>query len=177
MPLTIETGGITPGANAYADASLADPYHLDRGNAAWGSATNGQKSAALINATAYLDGKYRNRFKGVRVQPVVQPLEWPRTGVDIVDGHRGGAFSGYTYYSNYPSNIIPPEVIAATCELALRALGGPLAADIAPGDRIAKEKVDIIETTFAPGDFTTTYQVVDQLVSRFLRSRNDAVRG
>ena len=177
MALLVETGAIIAGANAYADTSAADPYHLDRGNSAWGAAASEQKTAALINATAYLDGKYRLRFKGNRVQPVLQPLEWPRIGVDVVIGVQGSAFTGHAYYSNFPSNQIPPEIIMATCELALRALVGPLAADIAPTDRKVSEKVDVVETTYTAKDFTVTYQVVDQLVSRFLRNQNDLVRG
>lgn len=177
MALLREDGNITAGANSYTDAVTADSYHSDRGNSAWGLATDPQKAAALINATSYLDGKYRLRFKGNRVQPVLQPLEWPRIGVDIVTGVQGTAFMGHTYYSNFPSNQIPPEIIFATCELALRALTTTLASDIAPSDRVVREKVDVIETEYTARDFTTTYQVVDQLISRFLNSTSDAVRG
>lgn len=174
MPPTVETGAIVSGANSYASIADADAYHAERGGA-W-TGTDAQKTAALLKATAYLDGKYRSRWKGYRVQPVTQALEWPRSSVE---------FDGYSFRNSYravasnyyPTNVIPPEIVAATCELAVRALAGPLAPDIAPGDRLVKKKIDVIEKEFAPGDFQTSYPVVEQLISRFLRSGNDAVRG
>ena len=165
MALIVESGIIVAGANAYASIASADSYHADRGNA-W-TGTTAQKTAALLAATAYLDGKYRNRWKGARVQPLVQLLEWPRAGVQVE------GFAGFLY----PYTTIPPEIVAATCELALRALTAPLAPDIAPGDRLVRKKIDVIEKEFAPSDFQTSYPVVDQLISRYLKSGNDAVRG
>lgn len=162
MPLTVETGAITPGANAYVSIAGADAYHADRGGT-W-TGTTAQKTAAILAATAYLDGKYRRRLKGVRRSPLQQSLEWPRLGVSV----EGVLF---------PSDTIPAEIVAATCELALRSLSAPLAPDVAPGDRIVKKKIDVIEKEFQPGDFQTSYPVVEQLIGRFLQSGNDAVRG
>lgn len=167
MPLTVETGEIVAGANSYVEIATCDAYHADRGNA-W-SGTTAQKTAAILKATAYLDGKYRARWRGERIT-YLQSLEWPRvaTAPDFVGTFTPGYFDGAP---------IPVGIIHATCELALRALAGPLAPDIAPGDRLVKKKIDVIEKEFAPGDFQTSYPVVDQLISRFLKSGNDAVRG
>lgn len=173
MALTVETGAVVAGANSYASIETADAYHADRGGA-W-AGTTAQKTAALINATAYLDGKYRRRWKGYRVQPINQSLEWPRATVSI-----DGVYLGHgndSEFSYYPTDQVPPEIVAATCELALRALSGALAPDIAPGDRLIKKKIDVIEKEFAPGDFQTSYPAVEQIISRFLKGGNDAMRG
>lgn len=177
MALTVESGTGAAGGNSYAAIATADTYHSDRGNSAWAAATTAAKTAALLNATAYLDGKYRHRWKGGRVNPVTQPLEWPRLGVNVESAVGGTPLSRTNYYSNYLSDTVPQEVIAATCELALRALTAPLAADITPRDRVKRKKIDVIETEYDTRSFATTYQVVDQLVSRFLKNPSEAVRG
>lgn len=173
MALTLETGALVPNANAYVAIADCDAYHVDRGNDAWGTASDAQKTAAIINATAYLDGKYRARWRGWRVS-LSQSLEWPRYNVDIP----GGGPAGFAGLSNWvPSDSIPRLLQDAVCELALRALSGPLAADITPADRVARKKIDVLDTEYTARDFTTCYQVVDQLVSRFLRNPSEAVRG
>lgn len=177
MALVIENGTCVAGANSYVDIPTADTYHSDRGNAAWGAASDQQKTAALLAATAYIDGRYRMRWKGARVQPVFQPLEWPRLAVNMQSAVMGTAFTGHNYYSNYLSNKVPPEVVYATCEAALRALTAPLAADIQPQDRLVREKLGPIESEWKPNDFTVTYQVIDQLLARFLKGQGDAMRG
>lgn len=161
MPLTVETGAIVAGANSYVTVaefkahvgSIATPAGTDTEIERWG-----------ILATRYMDGKYRFRLKGQRVL-ATQPLEFPRVGVDL----------GFGRF--LASNVVPQEWKDATCELMLRVAAGPLAPDVAPGDRLVKKKIDVIEKEFAPGDFQTSYPVVDQLISRYLKSGNDAVRG
>lgn len=165
MPLIVETGYIVAGANSYASIADADAYHSDRLNTAWAAATTAQKTATLLKATAYLDGKYHRRWIGVRIYSQ-QPLDWPRA---IATPEFEGIFSGGV--------ALPTEIVNATCELALRALSAPLAADVAPGDRLVRKKIDVIEKEFAPGDYQTSYPVVDQILNRLLLSGNDAVRG
>lgn len=164
MALIVETGAIVEGANSYAAIADADAYHAERLNTEWTAASTAQKTAALLNATVYLDGKYRNRWQGSRIT-VLQPLEWPRYGVTVGVGYLVAA------------TTIPDAIKYATCELALRALSSPLAPDVAPSARVKRKKIDVIETEYVTGDFQTSYPVVDQLVSRYLRSGNDAVRG
>ena len=122
--MIVEDGTGVVGADSYATVASADAYHLARGNAAWASATNTQKEAALINASAYLDAAYN--FIGHRAT-TTQGLQWPR----IVDAYSGGA-SAYQSPPNgwLPAGQWPPTgVINATYELALRALAGALAPD------------------------------------------------
>lgn len=173
MALIVETGAIVAGADSYVDLAYADQYHADRGNAAWGSASIQVKEAALRNATQFLDMRYHGRWKGLKVNPL-QARQFPRAGIylgglqgaaaEALDG--GSAGGGW-----FPSNSIPEAVKHANCELGLRALAGPLAADLPRGGRVQSRKVDILETTFfqdAPGH--TVYQLVDLLLGEFVVS-------
>ena len=174
MALIVEDGTISnTGANSYVAIAYADAYHLDRLNTAWAAATTIEKTAALIKATAYADGKYRNRWKGVRIYSQ-QPLEWPRA-IEISEYQ--SIYSGISIVLDAPIATIPQLLKDAVCELALRALAAPIAADVTPGDRLIRKKIDVIEKEFAPGDYQTSYPVVDQLLNRLLRSGCDAVRG
>lgn len=78
----INTGMITedgtglPDADSYATVAEADDFHEARGNASWASATDGDKSAALIRATDYIEASYRP----IKHRPLNrdQALQWPR---------------------------------------------------------------------------------------------------
>ena len=164
MALVIEDGTIIAGAESYVDVTSADTYHSNRSNAAWAAATTANKEAALRKAAAYLDGHYRNRWKGCRVQTLIQPLEWPRESV-VVQG-------GYTF----PSNSIPQRLKDAQCELALRALSGDLATDAA--NNVRREKIDVIETEYFAGTTNqVVYTAVEQLISDYLKNSNNLMRG
>lgn len=176
MGLIKETGAIVAGANCYTDISESDAYHSERGNSTWANATEAQKTAAKLAASVYLDTKYRPRWRGYRIQPVTQAKEWPRVAVEVDGKYLGGTYANPAQYY-YSSTVVPPEIKAAEHELELRALSGPLAADISAKDRVKRKKVDVLETEYVATDFATVYQVVDQLVGRFLNSGNDAVRG
>lgn len=164
--ITIETGAIIVGAESYVTAADCDAYHAKRGNAAW-TGTDAVKEAAILKAAAYLDGHYCNRFKGEQYQPLLQNMQWPRTGV-IVQG-------GYLF----PSDSIPQKLQDSQCELALIALSSDLAPILSAG--IKREKLDIIETEYFAGTpaGTTVYTVVNNLLADLLKSVNssDVVRG
>jgi hypothetical protein len=182
VALTVEDGTIVTGAESYISASDATTYHTNRGNTAW-TGTDAVKEAALRRAAAYLDGHYRKRWKGARVYPLTQAMEWPRAGVEVVDEQ--------VYYDTPPSfydseysgflaiTTIPQRLKDAQCELALRALSGPLADDLSASVR--REKVDVLETEYAPGakPGQIEYQIVDQLLSDFLKPSGscDVLRG
>jgi len=181
MALTIEDGTVVAGAESYVDADGADAYHAKRGNAAWiGEAA--VKEAALLKAATYLDGEYRQRWKGYRVQPLVQSMEWPRSSVQISEGDSYFAsydHDGYLGPICLPSNVIPQRLKDAQCELALRALSAELAPDST--GRVKREKVDVLETEWFDGEdsTSTTYRVVEQLLSDLLKPKGsaDAMRG
>ena len=182
MALTIETGLIVAGADSYASVADADTYHTNNGTAAWALASNEAKEAALRKACRYLDGRYRARWKGRRVQPVAQALEWPRGGVCIGETYPAGnathdvGFGGEIYI---PYDSIPQRLKDAQCELALRALDGDLAADASTG--VKREKVDIIDTEYFAGAVPgqTAYVAVEQLISDYLITTGnvDLLRG
>ena len=173
MALVIETGAGVPGADSYVDLAYALAYHAARNNAAWASATDSVREAALRNATQYIDGKYNSRWKGVRIN-ALQARQWPRLGV-VLDTVRGSSSlydAGFTH-GLLPSDTVPDRVKQAVCELALRALAAALAPDLPRGGLIKNKTVDVLSTTYmdsAPGH--TVYQFIDMLLADFLNSRN-----
>lgn len=115
----------TPGAadaNSYASVAEADAYHTARGNSAW-TGTDAAKEAALIRATEWLDGRYGEQWPGTRWRLREQSLEWPRAYAMDRDG------------TGIDGDTIPPEVVKATCEAALRELTAPgsLSPDVTVG--------------------------------------------
>ncbi|MGO4326739.1 DnaT-like ssDNA-binding protein [Cupriavidus sp. 2TAF22] len=142
MAIVVEDGTGKPDANSYVSVAEADAYHADRGNTAWASAT--AKEAKLINATAYADSMYR--FQG-QAAGTTQALEWPRAGV----------------------TGIPKRVKDAVCELALRALAGPLAADVKP-DQVTETTVGPITKKYGAqrNDGRVRYPLVDGLLRPLL---------
>lgn len=110
MPLVTTPGAAS--ADSYASVIEADAYHLSRGNGQWTNAAAG-KEEALRRATAWLDGWFRTRFPGARTNGRGQALEWPRRNAQDASGE---AISDAE---------IPAEIIAATCEAALRELNAP----------------------------------------------------
>ncbi|MEI6207301.1 MAG: DnaT-like ssDNA-binding protein [Desulfuromonadales bacterium] len=181
MALICETGAIVAGAESYCSVSEADTYHAKNSNTTWIGA-DAVKEAALRKAARYLDGHYRGRWMGYRVQPITQTMEWPRLYVPFV-GAAPGLVPGHEYASYLPSNAIPQRLKEAQCELALRALSGDLAADLTASVRRTRSKIDVIENEYeyTPGAKAgqLEYQIVDQLLSDYLKPAGsiDLVRG
>lgn len=97
MPLTLDATVGGASANTYADATDADDYLSYRiGASAWTGYSDDLKAQALVSATRDIDTL---DFVGERATDT-QALEWPRTGTDYAD------------------DVLPPDLIAATCELA-----------------------------------------------------------
>lgn len=89
-------------------------YHTTRGTdvTEWDDA---QVLPALLVASEWLDGAFRDRFQGWKVGLSAQVREWPRIGA--VDYH------GY----NVSSAAVPIQIEYATYEAALRVLRDPKA--------------------------------------------------
>jgi len=170
MPLIVEDGTMVEGAESYTTVSWCTTYHVNNGNAAWANAENDAMEAALRKAARYLDGHYRARLKGYKVNPVSQEMEWPRKGV-VVDYSQ-------TFLTPdngcIPTTSIPRRLKEAQCELALRALAGELAKD--SDISVKREKVDVLETEWAEGvkKGKISYQVVDHLMSAFVNSSSSS---
>lgn len=174
--LTVETGAQIQGAESYVTAAEADTYHGNRNNTGW-TGTEAVKEAALRRAAAYLDGHYRNRWKGQPVKPLTQPMAWPRVGVRLIEGPQVFYDSEYSGYLDITT--IPQRLKDAQCELALRALAGDLAVD--GENNITRKKVDGLETEFRAWTVRgqKQYQIVDQLLSDLVRpvGSGTALRG
>lgn len=141
------------GDNTYLALEDADAYFAARNLAAWTAAPLAAREAALIQATAYIDGSYA--FAG-RLADLGQPLAWPRHGATDREGR--------------PLSGIPRRVEHATAELALIALAGALAPPAERGGEIAREKVGPIEVEYAPGAPPgRTYPFADLLLGPLLK--------
>jgi len=110
VALSVETGQGITGANSYVSLADALAYHADHGNAAWAASTDPLRTAALIRGTAALDSIYGDRWPGKRLL-YTQSLDWPRAYAWDRDG--------------YPLLLLPPQIVAATCEAALVELATP----------------------------------------------------
>lgn len=94
--------------------------------------------AALRRGSLYIDGAYRARFPGRKVNGRAQSLEWPRTDAEDNNG------------DPIPDDEIPDEVIRATYEAAYReALNpGSLAPDYVASERVKSESVGPLSVTY-----------------------------
>lgn len=108
--LIVEDGtGITD-ANTYVSLAVATEYHRLRDNTAWEDAGENNQVASLIRASQYLDDRWQ--FQGTSFVET-QGLEFPKTEIYDKDGYDVG-------------ETVPIEIINATCEYALQAVGDGL---------------------------------------------------
>lgn len=134
MALVIENGSLVAGATSYVTVEAARAFAEAR--AATLPVDDGELESLLIQAADFLES-YRDKFKGSKVDPSLQDLQWPRAGVNI-DGY------------DFPEDEIPKQLIYAQCQLAIEAN----LTDLMPtgdGRDVIREKVDILETEYAPG--------------------------
>lgn len=126
--LILEDGTGLADANSYADIAMADSYHARRLYAeVWTNETDAvMKEAALMMATQLIDANYA--FNGSRISET-QALCWPRVGAPnyeirgviywVDNPLMGLANYGDAYWQAiYPSNAVPVNLIAGTCEMA-----------------------------------------------------------
>ncbi|MEE4332303.1 DnaT-like ssDNA-binding protein [Pseudomonas alliivorans] len=156
----------------YGNVADADAYHAARANAAW-TGDDMAKQAALIRASAYIDGKFQTQnscgrweslFSGIKTGGRAQALQWPRTGATDTEGNE------------IPTTEIPVEVEQATYEAALReiALPGSLSPDYVASTAIKRQKVDVLEIEYQTASTGTgvptrpVITVVDELIAPLL---------
>lgn len=153
MALVVEDGAGKADAESYASVAYADAYHAARGNTAWAALTTSAKEIALRNGTGYIDANYT--FKGQK-NTQEQALQWPRYGA---------------YIDNFlwPSDELPPDLLKATCEMALRASAGAVDPDLS-SSVVTSQTVGPISRTFAVprNGGRTTYSAVDNLLRRLV---------
>lgn len=149
--MTLVTTAGSASADSYATLAAADAYFAARGVTTWTGA-DAVKEAALRKATTYLDNAYRTRWVGLTVT-VTQALAWPRT-----DGNRDPWTRSIQYPLvdingfQIPIDTVPAQIVTATIEAALLALGGTaLEPTLARGGAIKQEMVGPISVTYMDG--------------------------
>lgn len=120
MALVVEDGSGLPDSQAYATAEQVAAYATARGLTFIPDAMG---DAAILRATTWLDGAYQARFPGVRTHGRQQGLQWPRKHASDAEG---GAIA---------PDEVPTEIIAASCEAAIREMAAPgaLSPIVTPG--------------------------------------------
>lgn len=149
-----ESGAGVTGAEAYgADpVALVDAYWASRTNdplsASWSDVSNttAKKEGAIRSATAYLDATYGAFYIGVR-KTQTQGLLWPRVAGKDDDGN----LIPLTDALGTEIPALPPQLIAATSELAARATTGALVRDADRGGQVKRKKIGPIETEYMDG--------------------------
>jgi hypothetical protein len=160
--LIVEDGTGRADAQSYASVSDADTYHASRGNVSWAGTMTADKENALRRAADYMEQEYRLKWKSRRTT-VGQALDWPRWGVQMED-------VGFGRYAAYiEPHTIPAQVVQACCELAFRALSGPLAPDLQR--QVIATTIGPIRKEYAPGTPQyVRYRAVDLLLKPLLQS-------
>lgn len=169
ITITVEDGSRVTGANSYVTVSGCDAYLEKYGEATWSASTvtTTMKQNALLKAMRYLD---HLSWKGTKYTST-QTTSWPRSGV--VDGN------GY----ELDEDFVPPEVVAAQCELALRSLPSSsikLQPDLPRGGRESATSMGSIAISYqsaAPPRAVIT--VVEDILKGLLKSKHNVniVRG
>lgn len=184
MTLVVEDG--TGKANAESYVSVADfqTYATARGldlSAAFGDISLLEQ--ALRRGTAYVE-TFWSRFPGYRTNRRMQRLEWPRVGAYyfVPDSGRADAFyfggrqdevftaQGYDYIA---ANVVPHEILDATCEAAVREVQvpGSMQPDLERGGAIQSIRAGSVEVVYAANAATNTVvQVIDGILSSLLLS-------
>lgn len=131
--IIVEDGSIVANANAYISVADVRAYAANRGVSL--SSDDDAVAAMLIEATDYLE-TFACQYMGVPTSST-QALQWPRKGV---------VFN----CASFADDVIPKNLIAAQAQAVMAISAGfTLQPNISPQDYVTKEKVDVIETTYA----------------------------
>lgn len=165
MALIVETGAGLADAESYASVTTFKAY-CDKSGRAHAGYEDAAIEQALRRATQWLDARYSARFTG-QWSKTAQRLEWPRAFVPWRD----------TFIA---SDVIPEQIVAATCEAAYREVVEPhsLSPD-EPAARVKRDKVGDVETEFAlssPGA-SIVLRVIDDLLYGLTKGRAAAYFG
>lgn len=194
--LTTSTVTNIDGANAYIDPNFFKTYHASRGNVVPPSATTPVMQAAIVQATDYIDQKYR--FNGVKLLQSFGNSVIDQNSTFLEAWLTPYALNGVSYLTpsvttqntEWPRqgvvdlngdtvNGIPKAIKAACAELAIRVINGTaLQPDYDPGlvgaggvvSSITK-KVGPLETVTAYDTklglgFFASFPIVDRMLSK-----------
>jgi hypothetical protein len=143
MALTVEDGTGKSNADAYISAAYADTYFAIRKIDSWKAKSSTEREAAIVRATAALDGWLRGSWVGVK-KTSTQALAWPRiaelggtTGVLDEDGYE------------LSTTAVPTVVSNATAEIALIELSERfIQQEVSRDNTVASETVGPISVSY-----------------------------
>lgn len=169
MAFVPEDGTGLANANSYCTVAFADSYFADRGNVAWAGATP-DKQTALVRATDYVETRFR--FKDEPFSET-QSLHFPTMPDDGISD------------PTIPAPM-PPKLLKAVCEYAVRALTAILAPDPTVDDSGQKlsEKTETVgpiteALKYQPGGTTFVfrpYPSADNLLRELTRRTGGLLR-
>ena len=171
MAFIVEDGTGLPNATAYIDVATFDAYWADVGVVL--TETNALKQAAIVEATRYMEQRYKRRYRGyiVKSDDPAQVLSWPR---QQVYDYRGILLA---------SDEVPAGIENACAEYTRRALATPESLLPDPtGDPLIIETTEIvgpIEETVkrVPGlTITKPYPTADAIIAEFLICPGGVIR-
>jgi hypothetical protein len=149
MPLILEDGTGVTNANSFASVDDLETYALLRGLTL--PSTDAEKEVLLVQAGDFLNG-LESRYKGSRVD-AHQAMCWPRENVYLFDSDEAEE-----------DDSIPDILLAAQCQLAYDAITHNLQAT-GTGREVIRQKVDVIETEYAPGTGQTVQAVFNKAMT------------
>jgi len=160
MSFIVETGEGLSTATSYIDLEFAntyaDSFFSEKDYATWQAASDNTLERLLNRATIYLDRTYE--FFGERTLST-QALEFPRA--DLYDN------------LGYVALGVPIVIKQATCMAAMKLLNK---VDLSPdvGRKTIREKIDVIENTFAEGSslYSRFTEIENLLISSGFIQRN-----
>lgn len=157
MALTVETGSIVSGADAYVSTADADAYFSNLNNTTWAALSTANKEAAIRAATSFIDATYIFRSE---IYNAEQPLLWPRVSFYGPSG------------KYYPPNSVPQVLKDATCELAYEYSQNGAFLPIADrGNSIKRVKAGSVEVEYTDGASTQkTFAYVGRLMNDIVMS-------
>jgi len=172
MALIVEDGTGLADAESYNSLEEIAEYATNHGLTFAISPAEAAEAAAR-RATTWLDGTYRGRYSGTRLNGRDQALQWPRE--DATDAED----------EDIATDEVPAEIKAAHAEAAIRELASPgaLNPDFVSGTQAVRKKVGSIEVEYrdvvmGPEMVRPVVNVVDDILAPLLgNSRSPVISG
>jgi len=165
MALIVEDGTGKSDAESYASVADFKTYCYKVGHGYVGN-TDTEIEQALRRATRWLDARYGARFLGLWTF-TAQRLEWPRAYVLYRD-------------TSISSDVVPAQVVAATCEATVRELASPHSlSEDESATRVKRDRVGDVETEFIQSAMgvTLVVRIIDDLLFGLTKGRSMAYVG
>lgn len=137
MTIVVEDGSQVSGANSYNSVADFRAYCTARGYTL--PTADAACEPFLVRAFDWIEAK-RTEFKGTKTD-VVQPNQWPRTGVWIDNAVEEDDM--------FPDDAIPVELTHAHCEAAYIASTGISLTPVSSGPFVKRRKLDVLEMEFS----------------------------